>query len=92
MHNAQLQLGYGALPVVIDLNPATASMASSARLSSSREIIGLASGQDAVGYQLEITFQLQLVVAAPDARTRCLSRKRSLARRHVWFRRDKDLK
>ena len=80
MHNAQLQLGYGALPVVIDLNPATASMASSAR------------GQDAVGYQLEITFQLQLVVAAPDARTRCLSRKRSLARRHVWFRRDKDLK
>jgi hypothetical protein len=33
-------------------------MASSARLSSSREIIGLASGQDAVGYQLEITFQL----------------------------------
>jgi hypothetical protein len=32
-------------------------------------------------------FQLQLVVAAPDARTRCLSRKRSLPRRHVWFRR-----
>jgi hypothetical protein len=44
-----------------------------------------------VGYQLEITFQLQLVVATPDARTRCLSRKRSLPRGTSGFASDRDL-
>lgn len=36
MHQSQLQVGYRALPVFIDWNPATASMASSARLSAAR--------------------------------------------------------